>query len=128
MLKNNGFGEGLFAMSFWLMQTLLPQAPATASTRFTGLPFFFSFLLPLLFLFFFLFFFLSLFIFLFFFFLFPFSFFFLFFIFLLFYLFSFLPSFNILIAILDGAREGINNYHQSYSIIIKNNFVNFQDL
>jgi len=31
-------------MSFWLMQTLLPQAPATASTRSTGLPF--LFLLP----------------------------------------------------------------------------------
>jgi hypothetical protein len=36
--KNNEFGEGLFAMSFWLMQTLLPPAPATASTRSTGLP------------------------------------------------------------------------------------------
>jgi len=119
LLKNNGFGEGLFAMSFLLMQTLLPPATATASTRFTGLPFFF-FLLPLLLLFFFLFFFSFPFSFLFFFFLFPFSFFFLFFIFfiLLFYLFSFLPSFNILIAILDGAREGINNYHQFYSIII----------
>jgi hypothetical protein len=41
LLKNNGFGEGLFAMSFLLMQTLLPPATATASTRFTGLPFFF---------------------------------------------------------------------------------------
>jgi len=45
LLKNNGFGEGLFAMSFWLMQTLLPPATATASTRFTGLPFFFFFYL-----------------------------------------------------------------------------------
>jgi hypothetical protein len=35
------------------MQTLLPQAPATASTRSTGLPFFFSsFSFPFLFLFF----------------------------------------------------------------------------
>jgi hypothetical protein len=50
LLKNNGFGEGLSAMSFWLMQTLLPQAPATASTRFTGLPL--LSLLPLLFFFF----------------------------------------------------------------------------
>jgi hypothetical protein len=41
--KNNGFGEGLSAISLLrLMQTLLPQAPATASTRFTGLPLFFS--------------------------------------------------------------------------------------
>jgi hypothetical protein len=69
LLKNNGFGEGLFAMSFLLMQTLLPQAPATASTRFTGLPFFFSssFPFPFLFLFFasslFFFFFLSIFLF-----------------------------------------------------------------
>jgi len=76
------------------MQTLLPQAPATASTRFTGLPFFFY----LLFLF-----------------LFPFSFFpYLFLFSFYFYPFSFLPSFNILIAILDGARKGINNYHQFY--------------
>jgi hypothetical protein len=52
LLKNNGFGEGLSAMSFWLTQTLLPQAPATASTRFTGLPL--LSLLPLLFFFFFL--------------------------------------------------------------------------
>jgi hypothetical protein len=69
LLKNNGFGEGLFAMSFWLMQTLLPLAPATASTRFTGLPFSFSssFPFPFLFLFFasslFFFFFLSIFLF-----------------------------------------------------------------
>jgi hypothetical protein len=41
LLKNNGFGEGLFAMSFLLMQTLLPPATSTASTRSTGLPFFF---------------------------------------------------------------------------------------
>jgi len=76
------------------MQTLLPQAPATASTRFTGLPFFFY----LLFLF-----------------LFPFSFFpYLFLFSFYFFPFSFLPSFNILIAILDGARKGINNYHQFY--------------
>jgi hypothetical protein len=90
LLKNNGFGEGLFAMSFLLMQTLLPPAPASASTRFTGLPFFFSFtftslLFSLLFFFPF-----SFFIFRFFSFLFLFSFYFLFF-----YLPSFLPSFNI---------------------------------
>jgi hypothetical protein len=56
LLKNNGFGEGLFAMSFLLMQTLLPPAPATASTRSTGLPLFFSssFSFFLLFFFFFL--------------------------------------------------------------------------
>jgi hypothetical protein len=87
--KNNGFGEGLFAMSFLLMQTLLPQAPATASTRSTGLPF--LFLLPLLFFYFFLFFFLSFFLFLFF--ASSLSFFFFLAIFLFFYLLSFLPSF-----------------------------------
>jgi hypothetical protein len=78
------------------MQTLLPPAPATASTRFTGLPFFFY----LLFLF-----------------LFPFSFFPYLFLFLFsfyFFPFSFLPSFNILIAILDGARKGINSYQHFY--------------
>jgi hypothetical protein len=101
LLKNNGFGEGLFAMSFWLMQTLLPPAPASASTRFTGLPFFFY----LLFLFLSFFYFSLL--------LFTFSFFFLFFIFF-FYSLSFLPSFNILIAILDGARKGIINSYQHF--------------
>jgi len=64
-------------MSFLLMQTLLPPATATASTRSTGLPFLFllpfsfAFTFPILFSF-------------------PFSFFILFF-----YLFSFLSSFNI---------------------------------
>jgi hypothetical protein len=78
------------------MQTLLPPAPATASTRFTGLPFFFY----LLFLF-----------------LFPFSFspyLFLFLFSFYFFPFSFLPSFNILIAILDGARKGIINSYQHF--------------
>jgi hypothetical protein len=84
--KNNGFGEGLFAMSFWLMQTLLPPAPATASTRSTGLPF--LFLLPLLFFFFFSSFFFPFFFFYFSLLLLPFSFFFLFFYFLS----PFLPS------------------------------------
>jgi hypothetical protein len=70
------------------MQTLLPQAPATASTRFTGLPL--LFLLPLLFSFFFSFPF-SFFIFRLFSFLFLFSFY--FFIFFFFYLLSFLSSF-----------------------------------
>jgi hypothetical protein len=77
------------------MQTLLPQAPATASTRFTGLPFFFY----LLFLF-----------------LFPFSFSPYLFLFS-FYFFILSPSFPPLIflfALLEGAREGINNYHQFY--------------
>jgi hypothetical protein len=46
-------GLGKVYLLFWLMQTLLPQAPATASTRSTGLPFFFSsFSFPFLFLFF----------------------------------------------------------------------------
>jgi hypothetical protein len=71
-------------MSFWLTQTLLPQAPASASTRFTGLPL--LSLLPLLFFFFFL----SLFYFSLV--LFSFSFFFLS-IFFFFYLLSFLSSF-----------------------------------
>jgi len=68
-------------MSFLLMQTLLPPATATASTRSTGLPFLFllpfsfAFIFPLLFPILFSF---------------PFSFFILFF-----YLFSFLSSFNI---------------------------------
>jgi hypothetical protein len=106
--KNNGFGEGLFAMSFWLMQTLLPPAPATASTRSTGLPL--LFLLPLLFFFFSSFFFLF-FIFRFF----PF----LFSFYLFFYFFIFSPSFPhliFLVALSEGARKGIinNNYHQFY--------------
>jgi hypothetical protein len=67
------------------MQTLLPQAPAPASTRFTGLPFFFSFTFTFLLLFSFPF---SFFIFPFFSFLFLFSFYFLFF-----YFFIFSPSF-----------------------------------
>jgi len=112
LLKNNGFGEGLFAMSFFAHANLTSPSHCHIFYPFYRATFLF-FLLPLLLLFFFLFFFSFPFSFLFFFFLFPFSFFFLFFIFfiLLFYLFSFLPSFNILIAILDGAREGINNYH-----------------
>jgi hypothetical protein len=114
LLKNNGFGEGLFAMSSWLMRTLLPLAPATASTRSTGLPllsllpfsftFTFPLLLPILFSFPF-----SFFIFRFFSFLFLFSFYFLFF-----YLFSFLPSFNILVALLEGGRKGIINSYQHF--------------
>jgi hypothetical protein len=75
------------------MQTLLPQAPATASIRSTGLPFFFFF-------FFFSFFYFSLLLF-------PFSFFFLFFIFF-FYPLSFLPSFDIFVRPFRG-REGRNN-------------------
>jgi hypothetical protein len=75
-------------MSFWLMQTLLPQAPATASTRSTGLPFFFSFFFPFPFFIFrffsFLFFFLS-----------------------IFYL--FLPSFNIFAHPFIRGREERNN-------------------
>jgi hypothetical protein len=96
--KNNGFGEGLFAMSFWLMQTLLPPAPATASTRSTGL--------PLLFLFFFFFF--SFLIFCFF----PFLF--SFYLFFSFFIFS--PSFPLLflVALLDGARKGIINSYQHF--------------
>jgi len=109
LLKNNGFGEGLFAMNFWLMQTLLPQAPATASTRFTGLPF--PFLLPLLFLFFFLFF------------SFPFLFFacsLFFFFFLSIYFFLFLSSllpfllYLFLVALLEGAKKGIINSYQHF--------------
>jgi hypothetical protein len=91
------------------MQTLLPLAPATASTRSTGLPllfllpfsftFTFPLLLPILFSF-------------------PFS----FFIFRLFsFLFSFYffissPSFPLLflVALLDGARKGIINSYQHF--------------
>jgi hypothetical protein len=82
------------------MQTLLPPATATASTRSTGLPFFFpSF--PFSF------------------FLFPFSFFFLSFI-------SSFPHLIFLVALLEGARKGIiNNYHYSIDNY-RNNFVNFQ--
>jgi hypothetical protein len=90
------------------MQTLLPPAPATASTRFTGLPL--LSLLPLLLLFFFLFFFLSLFLF------FP-----LFFSFLClssFYIFLFFsPSFPpliFLVTLLEGARKGIINSYQHF--------------
>jgi hypothetical protein len=80
-------------MSFWLMQILLPQAPATASTRSTGLPLFFSsFSFPSLFLFFasslFFFFFLSIFLFSFF-----------------YYPLSFLPSFNIFVRPFRGREE-----------------------
>jgi len=85
------------------MQTLLPLAPATASTRFTGLPFFFSYLFSFPFFFYF-----SLLLF-------SFSFFFLFFLFFYFFIFS--PSFPhliFLVALLEGARKGIiNNYHHS---------------
>jgi hypothetical protein len=91
------------------MQTLLPQAPATASTRFTGLPLLFLLLLLLLFFF-------SSFFFPFFFFLFPFSFFSLFFIFL-FYFFISSPSFPpliFLVALLQGARKGIINSYQHF--------------
>jgi hypothetical protein len=92
------------------MQTLLPLAPATASIRSTGLPFFFFF-------FFFSFFYFSLLLF-------PFSFFFLFF-----YFFIPSPSFPhliFLVALLEGAREGIiNNYHH-FIDNYRNNFVNFQ--
>jgi hypothetical protein len=107
LLKNNGFGEGLFAMSFLLMQTLLPQAPATASTRSTGLPLlFFSSLFFLSFFYF------SLLLF-------SFSFFFLSFI-------SSFPHLIFLVALLEGARKGIiNNYHYSIDNY-RNNFVNFQ--
>jgi hypothetical protein len=90
-------------MSFWLMQTLLPPATATASTRSTGLPLFFSFsftslLFSLLFFFPFFFFYFSLLLF-------PFSFFFLFF-----YFFISSPSFPhliFLVALLESARKGI---------------------
>jgi hypothetical protein len=106
--KNNGFGEGLFAMSFLLMQTLLPPATATASTRFTGLPFPFSFTFPLLFP--------ILFSFPFSFFSFLFLFFSLFFIFLFYFFISF-PSFPhliFLVALLQGARKGIINSYQQF--------------
>jgi hypothetical protein len=95
------------------MQTLLPQAPATASTRSTGLPLFFpfpfSFSFPLPFSF-------SLFFSLFFFFFLP-----------IFYLFSFLPSFNIFGRPFRGREERNidNNYHHSIDNY-RNNFVNFQ--
>jgi hypothetical protein len=85
------------------MQTLLPPATATASTRFTGLPLLFLF--PLLFFFF-------SFPFSFFIFLFSLSFFFFlsifYFFILLFYLLSFLPSFNIFGRPFTG-REERNN-------------------
>jgi hypothetical protein len=68
-------GSGKVYLLFLLMQTLLPQAPATASTRSTGLHFFFS---SFSFSFFFFSLFFSLFLFL-----------------SIFYLFSFLSSFNI---------------------------------
>jgi 5-hydroxyisourate hydrolase-like protein (transthyretin family) len=97
LLKNNGFGEGLFAMSFFAHANLTsPSAchriyPFYRATFlfFSSFPFSFSLLLlPLSF---------------------SFSFFFLFF-----FPFSFLPSFNILIAILDGARKGIINSYQHF--------------
>jgi hypothetical protein len=119
--KNNGFGEGLFAMSFLLMQTLLPPAPATASTRSTGLPL--LFLLALLFFFFSSFFFLF-FIFRFFSFLFLFSFY--FFIFLFFIFSPSFPHLIFLVALSEGARKGIINNNNSIFIIDRNNFVNFQ--
>ena len=100
------------------MQTLLPPAPATASTRFTGLPY--LFLLPLLFLFFFLFFFLSLFLFLFF--LFSLSFFFFLSIFYFFiFLFFLLPSFPPLFIFGRHFRwreERNNKYLSAFLLII----------
>jgi hypothetical protein len=115
LLKNNGFGEGLFAMSFLLMQTLLPPATATASTRSTGLPFLFllpfsfAFTFPILFSFPF-----SFFIFLFFSFLFLFSYY--FFIFLFYFFISSLsfPHLIFLVALLQGARKGIINSYQHF--------------
>jgi hypothetical protein len=105
-------GLGKDYLLFWLMQTLLPQAPATASTRSTGLPFLFFFYLHFSSSFFFSFF-LPFFLFYFSFFLFSSSFFFLFFYFL-FLLSHFLPSllYLFLVALLEGARKGIiNNYY-----------------
>jgi hypothetical protein len=83
-------GLGKDYLLFLLMQTLLPQAPAIASTRFTGLPFFFPFIFTFLLFFFPFFFFLS-----------------------IFYFFIFSPSFPLLflVALLEDARKGIiNNY------------------
>jgi pilus assembly protein TadC len=114
LLKNNGFGEGLSAMSFCLMQTLLPPAPATASTRSTGLPSFvyspsFILFLFLLSLFYFSFVFLPL--------SFLFSFYFLFISFLLFISFSSFPPLIFLVALLEDARKGIIN--NNYSFVAK---------
>jgi hypothetical protein len=104
------------------MQTLLPQAPATASTRFTGLPFPFSFTFPLLFPILFSF---------------PFSFFsflFLFSFYFLFFYFTFLSPllpfliYLFLIALLDGARKGIiNSYQHFYRYNYKNYFPIFKN-
>jgi len=102
-------GSGKVYLLFWLMQTLLPPATATASTRFTGLPFLFSFYLyfysSFSYSFFFSFFF-SFFIFLFLFFFFSLSF---FFFLSIFYFFISSPSFPLLflVTLLEGARKGI---------------------
>jgi hypothetical protein len=97
LLKNNGFGEGLSAMSFFAHANLTSPSACLRIYPFYRATFpFFPF--PLSFPF-------------------PFSFFSLLFLFLflsIFYLFSFLPSFNILIAILDGARKGIINSYQHF--------------
>jgi hypothetical protein len=122
LLRNNGFGEGLSAMSFLLMQTLLPPATATASTRSTGLPFLFSFTFTFLLLFSFPF---SFFIFRFFSFLFLFSFYFLFSFFII--PFSFLPSFIYFWSPSFRGREERNNKYYHHSIDnYRNNSVNFQ--
>jgi hypothetical protein len=100
-------GLGKVYLLFLLMQTLLPQAPASASTRFTGLPFFFSYLFSFPFFFYF-----SLLLF---------SFFYLFFLFSFFIIpFPSFPHLIFLVALLEGARKGIiNNYHHSILIIIE---------
>jgi hypothetical protein len=85
-------------MSFLLMQTLLPPAPASASTRSTGLPFFFPSFPFFFFLFSFSFF--------------PSSFSLSFSFFLSIFSSLLLPSllYLFLLALCGGARKGINNY------------------
>jgi hypothetical protein len=127
LLKNNGFGEGLSAMSRKAHANLTSPSACHRIYPFYRATFTFSFTF-----FFYLYFsssssysfFFPFFFFYFSFFLFPFSFFFLFFIFLSLLLPSLLYLF--LLALCGGARKGINNYHQFY-YNYKNNFPIFKN-
>jgi hypothetical protein len=124
LLKNNGFGEGLFAMNFWKVHANL-TSPSACHRIYpfyrATFPFFFYFYFSSSFSY--------SFFFPFFFFLFPFSFFFLFFYFFI-LLFIFSPSFPLLflVALLEGARKGIiSSYQHFYRYNYKNYFPIFKN-